>query len=233
MSGMVMRKMMLGTIALATAACGAWVSDDDRETGAVAGSPTQEALPEAIAAGAAVRLEVAPSGNEVRYRVREQLVNVDLPNDAIGRTSGVRGGITLDSSGAVIPGASRFVIEVAGLKSDRDRRDGYVSRRLLETEQHPTVVLAPTAIQGLTLPLPTSGTRVYDLTGDLTIKGVTRPTTWRVSANFKPDTVTGSATTKFTFSDFQLTQPRVPVLLSVADTIGLEYDFALVMRDTP
>src|SRR5690606_5186683 len=32
-------------------------------------------------------LTVGPQGNEARYRVREQLVGFDLPNDAIGRTS--------------------------------------------------------------------------------------------------------------------------------------------------
>ena len=32
----------------------------------------------------------------------------------------------------------------------------------------------------------------------------------------------------FTFADFQMEQPRVPVLLSVADTIRLEIDFSPV-----
>jgi len=30
---------------------------------------------------------LAPAGNEARYRVREQLAGVDLPNDAVGVTS--------------------------------------------------------------------------------------------------------------------------------------------------
>jgi hypothetical protein len=34
-----------------------------------------------------VRLVIAPQGNEARYRVQEQLVGVDLPNDAVGKTS--------------------------------------------------------------------------------------------------------------------------------------------------
>ena len=43
-------------------------------------------------------------------------------------------------------------------------------------------------------------------------------------------TVGGSASTAFTFDDMQLEQPRVPVLLSVADTIKLEIDFNLVRQ---
>ena len=40
--------------------------------------------------------------------------------------------------------------------------------------------------------------------------------------------VTGSGWTQVTFADVQLAQARGPLLLSVADTIKLEYDFQLV-----
>jgi hypothetical protein len=179
------------------------------------------------APGAAVKLTVLPAGNEVRYRVREQLVNVSLPNDAIGRAGAITGGISLDSSGGVIPSGSQFVITVGELKSDRDRRDGYVRGRLLEAAQYPTVTFVPTAVRGIHLPLPTSGQVSLTIPGDLTVKGVTHPVTWVASATFAGGEVSGSAATAFTFADFNLTKPRVPVLLSVEDTIKLEYDFKL------
>lgn len=226
MAGFALRSMLI--MVFVAAGCAPDAPRGEQISGSV-DTTARESLTETLGAGAAVRLEVAPTGNEVRYRVREQLVNLELPNDAIGKTSAVTGGIALDSAGKVIPDASRFVIEVAGLTSDKDRRDGYVRRRVLQTDSFPTVVLAPREIRGLTYPLPTSGTRTYDLVGDLTLKGVTRPTTWKVTASFGRDTVTGSAATRFTFKDFELTQPRVPVVLSVADTIGLEYDFKLAV----
>lgn len=183
------------------------------------------------AAEAAVRLEVLPAGNEVRYLVREQLAGFDLPNDAVGRTSTVAGGISLDESGRVIPGESEFVIQIGGLTSDKERRDGYVRRRILVADSNPTVVLRPTALRGVTLPLPTTGTKSLELLGNLTVKGVTHPTTWRVQATFAGDTVSGRAATAFTFADFELAQPRVPVVLSVADTIRLEYDFRMAATE--
>lgn len=36
--------------------------------------------------------------------------------------------------------------------------------------------------------------------------------------------------TAFTFADFDIDQPRVPIVLSVADTIKLEYDFTLIPK---
>jgi hypothetical protein len=68
------------------------------------------------------------------------------------------------------------------------------------------------------------------MTADLTVRDVTRPTIWKGTAQFANGRITGSATTSFTFADIQMEQPRVPVLLSVADTIRLEIDFNLVQQ---
>jgi polyisoprenoid-binding protein YceI len=179
-------------------------------------------------ANAAITFLVAPDGNAARYRVREQLAGFDLPNDAVGETRDVTGSIGLDKAGNVIAEASRITVKVDSLKSDKDRRDGYIRRRVLEVDKFPSVELNVTGIQGVKLPVPKSGSRAFTLVGNLTIHGVTRPTTWTANATFADSVVTGKATTKFTFADFQLTQPKVPIVLSVADTIALEYDFKLL-----
>jgi polyisoprenoid-binding protein YceI len=184
----------------------------------------------ALRATDGLQLVVAPDGNEARYRIREQLVGVDLPNDAVGATSDVSGGIAFDATGTLVPASSKFIVNVGALKSDKDRRDGYVRGRILETSQYPTVELTPTAIRGLTLPLPTSGNKTFQIVGDLTVHGVTKPTTWNVTASFDRGRVSGAAATSFLFSDFGLNQPRVPVVLSVADSIKLEYTFSLVPK---
>ena len=177
-----------------------------------------------------VQLVVAPTGNEVRYRVREQLVGLDLPNDAVGATNEVTGGISFDAKGAIVPAASKFVVNIGSLKSDKERRDGFVRGRVLEATQYPTVELSPTVLKGLTSPLPLTGNKSFQVVGNLTVHGVTKPTTWQVDAKFDGGKVTGSATTAFPFSEFGLTQPKVPVVLSVADTIKLEYSFSLIPK---
>jgi hypothetical protein len=53
-----------------------------------------------------------------------------------------------------------------------------------------------------------------------------------VTARGEGKDVVGTAATAFTFKDFGLEQPRVPVVLSVADTIRLEYDFHFVPDTT-
>jgi polyisoprenoid-binding protein YceI len=175
-----------------------------------------------------IRFVIAPAGNEARYRVREQLVGVNLPNDAIGKTTQITGTILAFPDGRIVRDSSRIVVSVASLKSDKDRRDGFIRGRTLETDKYPTVELVPTSIRGFAAPLPAAGPVTFELLGDLTVHGVTRPSVWQVTAHAEGQDVAGTATTAFTFKDINLDQPRVPVVLSVADTIKLEYDFRLV-----
>lgn len=179
---------------------------------------------------AAITLTVASEGNEARYRIREQLAGFDLPNDAVGVTRDVKGSIALDRSGKVIEDQSRIIVGVASLTSDKDRRDNYVRRRTLETDKFPTVELAVTGIRGVSMPIPASGTRALSIDGNLTVHGVTRPTTWTGNATFAGNSITGTASTKFTFAEFGLGVPRVASVLSVADTIRLEYDFKVLRQ---
>jgi polyisoprenoid-binding protein YceI len=199
---------------------------------AFAGSALSTKAPVAQPATAptALRLVLSRTGSAARYRVRERLVGHDLPNDAIGETKTLSGAIEFDSKGNVIPQSSKFDLDASTFVSDQNRRDGFVRGRLLDAKQYPSIELVPTAVRGVSLPLPTSGTVPIEMTGNLTVHGVTRPTVWNGSAKFQDGRVTGAAATSFTFNDIQMEQPRVPVLLSVADTIRLEIDFDLIRQ---
>ena len=177
---------------------------------------------------APIRFIIGPAGNEARYRVREQLMGANLPNDAIGATRTITGSIVAYPDGRIVKDSSKIVIHLDSLKSDKDRRDGFLRRRTLETEKYPIVELIPTEIRGFNGKLPASGPVTFQLLGDLVLKGVPHPTVWNVTARAEGQDVAGSATTAFTFRDMGLDQPRVPVVLSVADTIKLEYDFRFV-----
>lgn len=225
-----LRTIALGILILPLAACG---GGDAGEATLVADSLAAESLGNGSAV-VALRLAVAPEGNSARYRVREQLLGRDFPNDAVGETVDIAGAIAVDSSGALVAGESRIIVGVSAITSDSDRRDGYVRRRLLVTDTFPSVEFVPTEVRGLPALAESSartGAQSFEMIGDLTVRGVTRPTTWQVTAEYADGRVTGSAATAFTFADFQMEKPTVRSVISVADTIKLEYDFALV-RDT-
>lgn len=182
----------------------------------------------ALAQGSgAIRYAILAEGSEVRYRVREQLVGLNFPNDAVGATSVIEGAIVFDAQGRVVPGESRFTVDLRALKSNEPRRDNYLRRNTLETDTYPAVSFVPAEARGLPFPLPASGSVPFELVGDLIVKDVTRRIAWQSTATFDGPKVTVSARTAFHFGDFGLRQPRVSVVLSVEDDIKLEADLTL------
>jgi polyisoprenoid-binding protein YceI len=175
----------------------------------------------------AVRYLVVAEESEVRYRVREQLVGLSFPNDAVGATSTVEGGVAFDPQGRVLRGDSRFTVDLRTLRSDEARRDNYLRRNTLETERYPTVTFVPTEARRLPFPLPQSGTVRFELVGELTVKEARRPVTWDATATIDGPRIDVRARTAFRFADFNLRVPRVSVVLSVEDDIKLEADLVL------
>jgi polyisoprenoid-binding protein YceI len=179
--------------------------------------------------GPELNLVVAPTGNEVRYRVQERLVGINLPYEAIGRTNEVTGSLMLDSLGALVPGKSKFVVHLENLKSDRQGRDESV-QDMLKVAEYPDAEFVPTVIQGLPANFATVDTVSFKIVGKLTVSGMTRPTTWKVTGKFNQNAATGTAITGFTWSDFALTPPSGRPILSLADSLHLEFDFHLIPR---
>src|SRR6476620_3973150 len=53
-----------------------------------------------------IRFTIGTTGNEARYRVREQLMGKDLPNDAIGTTNAITGTILAYPDGRIVKDSS-------------------------------------------------------------------------------------------------------------------------------
>ncbi len=198
---------------------------------AEAGAPATPAMtptqaPSTDTQGDRLTYIVVPEESEARYRVREQLVGVDLPSDAVGTTRTITGVLVLEGD-RIVPEASRFQVDLRTLTSDQARRDNFIRRNTLQADRYPYAVFIPREARGLPSPLPTSGEHAFQLIGDLTIREVTRPVTWEVTARVEGDRVAIQARTQFTFADFNLEPPRVPVVLSVDETIRLEVDAVL------
>ena len=194
-------------------------------------TPAPTTQPSAAPLDGGVELTLVSGANEARYRVREELANLPAPIDAVGKTQQVSGAIVLDKSGKVVPAQSKITINLASLTSDESRRDGFIQRRTLETSQFPNAIFTVTEVTGLPAALPNEGDHTFMLTGDLTIKGVTKPVSWDVTASFSPQEVTGSANTSITFELFELDKPSVLIVLSLADTLNLEIDFTATRRN--
>lgn len=215
---------ILAAVLLAGAAGGA------SPTGGVVATSLLARAAQAQGPSGAVRYLIVSEASEVRYRVREQLVGLSFPNDAVGATRAVEGTITLDGQGRVLRTESRVTVDLRTLRSDEARRDNYIRRRTLETDRFPVVTFVPTEIRRLPSPPPIEGTAPVDIIGDLTVRETTRRVTWGGTATFQGTRLSLVARTAFRFSDFGLTIPRVSVVLSVEDHIQVEADLVLGAR---
>ncbi|RDI94617.1 YceI family protein [Meiothermus sp. QL-1] len=175
-------------------------------------------------AQAQTRLELVPSQSEARYRVREQLVGINFPTDAVGVSKQVQGSVRIDRTGRVLE-SSRFTVDLNALTSDEARRDNYIRRNTLNTAQYPLAEFVPKEVRGLSFPLPSAGKAQVQIVGDLKIREVTRSVVWEGEVEFRGDTALLQAQTRFTFRDFGLVQPRVLAVLSVDENIRLEVSF--------
>jgi polyisoprenoid-binding protein YceI len=190
-------------------------------------APLAVAAPPATASIVQVRAELTRvdlfPGGEARYRSREVLAGRGA-NEAVGRTGDVSGSLLFDHAGAVLPDQSRVTVDLRNLLSDNAMRDRYIQRMTIQTEQFPTADFVLTAAPGLPLPLPTTGTAAFELVGDLTMHGVTRPTTWQATAVFGESELTGSASTTVLLTEFGMEPPRAGPVLSIEDAVRLELD---------
>ena len=166
-------------------------------------------------------------GSVARYKVEEVLARTGF-KVATGVTDAVAGAIAVGPDGAVVPEESRIAVQAGALRTDSDRRDGYVRNRTLLTDTYPEVVFVPTAIDGLPGPWDElSGNHEFTITGDLTIRDATRAVTWDAVGDFTAGgNPSGTASVEFTFDDFGMDKPSVAIVLSVEDIIRLELDFS-------
>lgn len=164
--------------------------------------------------------------SKATIRVREQLVGVSLPSDAVLTATGAKGSFALNADGTFVSG-SKITFDLTTLTSDERDRDNFIKRDTLQVIQFPTAEFVPTKTRGLTLPLATSGTFTFTLTGNVTIRGKTKEATFDVTAKRDGSDLTATATANpsWKFGDFGMTAPSSPFrVVSVTDEIRAAID---------
>ena len=218
------RVAALTIVALVAAACGGTASV------AVSTVAPTTAAPTTVAATATALSWTVTDASKATVRVREQLVGLNLPSDAVLTAAGAKGAFSLNADGTFASG-SKITFDLTTLSSDSRDRDNFVKQTTLATRQFPTATFVPTKVTGLTLPIPAAGDLTFTLTGTLTIKGKDKVVTFDVTATRTGADLTATATADPTlkFEDFGLSAPSVPFrVVSVTDEIRLVVDLVAI-----
>ena len=142
------------------------------------------------------------SGSQLGYRVVEELFG--QKTDGVGRTSKVTGSLTLD--GSTVPAAT-FTVDMNSLKSDDARRDRKFTGEIMNTDKFPTSTFTLTAPIDLGT-VPADGKQItVSATGNLTLRGVTKPVTFDVTAKRTGASIGVSGAIDVKFADYSIDNP--------------------------
>lgn len=157
------------------------------------------------------------SGSYAGYRVDEVLNGADVT--VTGRTEEVSGDLVID--GLTLSEAT-VTVDVASIATDNGNRDDYFRNDALETDQFPTATFVLTEpLEATSTPTP-GEPQTVDVTGELTLHGVTNTVTAELEAvlNGEGGQVAGSI--PITFEDFGVTAPNLG-FVSVEPTGFVEF----------
>lgn len=142
------------------------------------------------------------SDSVVGYRVKEVLFGQS--NVAVGRTSSITGSMTVN--GTTVTEAT-FTVDMTTVQSDQSRRDGQFNGRIMETSAYPTATF--TLTQPIQLgSIPAQGaTRTYQATGNLTLHGVTKAVTFKLTGLYTGSTAQVAGSIPITFADWSIPNP--------------------------
>ena len=192
--------------------------------------------PSTAAGGAQTQTTAAGVGNDlagtwtvgndstVGYRVREKLARLPAQSDAVGRTNAVTGSIQVNPQGNqfVVPAGANFEADVSTLKSEEQNRDNRIRTMGLESNKFPTATFVSSA--PITLPATAvNGQTNTEVVGDLTIHGVTKRVTIPLQVQLNNGRIETVGSLTFPFSDFGMTPPSIAGVVTVGDTVTLEF----------
>lgn len=186
-------------------------------------SASASSTPATSQGGATANAWTVTSASKAVVSVREQLVGVSLPSDAVLTTTGAEGSFSFSADGTFTPD-SKITFDLRTIASDERDRDQYVRQSTLQVNRFPSATFVPTRATGLSVPLPASGEFAFTLTGNMNIHGVTKEVAFDVTGSRSGGQLTAKATAQkpLTFEDFGMRAPSVPFrVVSVNDEIKL------------
>jgi polyisoprenoid-binding protein YceI len=140
--------------------------------------------------------------SELGYRVKEVLFGVDT--EAVGRTNQITGSLMIDGTAVT---DAEFTADVASISSDESRRDGQFRGRIMSTDEFPTAVFTLTAPIELGTQ-PADGVEVAtSATGELTLRGVTNPVTFDLTAKLENGKIGVLGNIPVVFADYSIANP--------------------------
>jgi polyisoprenoid-binding protein YceI len=187
-----------------------------------AATPTTEA---AAAEGAGPQVyEISQADSEVRFELEEDLRGERT--QVVGITDQVAGQIALNLEDLSTVQVGVIQINARTLLTDNNFRNRAIQNEILDTGAYEFITFTPTAVNDLPASAAVGDELSFTIDGALTIRDITQPVTFAVTATAASETrLTGSATATVARADFDLRIPQVRNVANVDEEVVLFIDF--------
>jgi polyisoprenoid-binding protein YceI/predicted small lipoprotein YifL len=187
---------------------------------------TPLAYPYPVPEGGIEVFVIVPEESEVSYEVGETFLDQNNRfNLAIGVTPEVTGEVYVDRNNPQNSTIGPISVDISQFTSDSPRRDSTIRDRFLESTKFPIAVFTPQELQGLPETYQEGEQVSFQVSGDLTVREVTKPVTFDVVLSGEGDTMTGEATTVILLSDFEVGPISIIGILNTEDEAKLTFKF--------
>lgn len=182
---------------------------------------TPTAVPVALAAQL---FRISSSESVVRFAVDETIP----PQTAIGTTNQIAGDLIIDFANPANSQLGVVRINLRTLRTDDPDRDNSIRCCVLLTAQnaYEFTEFVPTSVTGLPTQVSLGQTVDLQVTGNLSLRGVTRPVTFSVWVTLgSSEEIQGEATAFVNRSDFGILDDDMLAYHGVAEQVRLEFEF--------
>ena len=189
-------------------------------------SATATLAPSLTPAAGQTVLTLDPSRTQATFTINEVLLG--NPNTVVGSTNQVTGQILIDPNDPSKSRVGQIRVDMSTLVTDNDMRNHTLQGRILETgdPSNQYATFDPTSYKGLPSTIAAGQTVTFQVTGNLTIHGVTKAETFDITLTATSATqVAGKATTTVRYQDFNISIPNVPSVSDVSDNVVLALTF--------
>jgi polyisoprenoid-binding protein YceI len=177
----------------------------------------------------------APAAALFRIVSEESLVSFALDEDlrgqritVVGKTDQVAGDIIVDFANPAASEVGTIRINMRTLRTDQEFRDRAIRGQILQTAEDANEFsdFVPTAITGMPASVTVGTPFTFQVTGDFTLKGITRSLTFDVTVTAVSATrIEGVATATIAWADYDITIPEVPSVANIEDEVELTLSF--------
>ncbi len=148
----------------------------------------------------------------------------DVLSAWVGKTPEVKGSLVYDDrTGEFLTG--QVQVQLASIDSGNGLRDGRMRKEFLQTDQYPAALFVVKSLTGFAkfTEWKRWGTKQKGtISGDLTIRDITRPVTFTSEAVYTGRELQLKATGTIKMTDYGITPPSL-LLVTVEDAVGLEF----------